>query len=66
MYVVFDKAGMAGGAYVLGVNCDSIPADAVKISDDEWREFIASPGSFKWDGHKIVSVPLHSVEGADQ
>ena len=34
-------------------NC-LIPADAIEITDEQWREFLANPGRRKWDDGEVV------------
>lgn len=44
----------------------TIPADAIQITNDQWKEFMEFPSARRWDGEKVVeysppAVPIVTV-----
>lgn len=61
-YAKFSADGIPTAFYSSEIN-PIIPADAVSITDEQWREFINNPGSRKWDGSSVVPhTPVKSPE----
>lgn len=57
-YAVFREDGTPGAFYSHDIHGENIPADAVEISEEQWREFINNPGLRKWvDGEVVEYMP---------
>jgi len=53
IYAVFDANGLPKGFYTPVVH-SKIPEGAVRISKEQWHEFIRNQGQRCWDGEKVV------------
>lgn len=62
---LFDTAGFPLAFYDTNMHA-AIPADAVAITDQQWREFIDHPGARRWAGAAVVPYawPPASVAAA--
>lgn len=54
-FVVVDEQGLPTAFFDSSIHGNAIPKDAVKITDNQWQEFIDNQGKRKWDGKKVVS-----------
>lgn len=53
----FDSVGLPSAFYAEDVN-DTIPAEAIEITDAQWQDFLANPGLRKWqDGDVVEYTP---------
>tara|TARA_R110000851_G_scaffold150518_3_gene291326 strand:+ start:734 stop:1093 length:360 start_codon:yes stop_codon:yes gene_type:complete len=52
-FAIFSTDGLPQGFYSDDVN-KVIPDNAVKITHDQWVEFIENSGRKKWDGSKVA------------
>ena len=53
IYALFDENGIPKGFYTPVIHAD-IPAGAVRISVEDWHEFITNMDRRRWDGEKVV------------
>ncbi len=56
MHAVFNDDGLPTGFYSEDLHAGKIPADAVEISEKQWRDFIDKPGQRKWLNGEVVAV----------
>lgn len=61
-YATFDVGGFPTAFYSLDINGDSIPIDAIEISNEQWLEFIANHGSRRWENGEVVEYTPPAVE----
>jgi hypothetical protein len=56
VFAVFAPNGAPSAFYTVELHGDSIPDDAVEISEAQWEEFINYPGLRKWENGEVVAV----------
>jgi hypothetical protein len=55
---VFDAEGLPAAFYSRDVHGDSVPAEAVEITDEQWQEFLDHQGLRRWlDGEVVTYDP---------
>lgn len=54
MYGLFDAEGFARAFYIDSVHGDAIPAEAIPITDEQWRDLIENQGRRRWVNGGIV------------
>ncbi|MBA1156939.1 hypothetical protein [Microvirga mediterraneensis] len=52
---VFDENGLPLGFYDQSIHGDAIPADAIEITNEQWREFIDHQGQRRFVDGEVVS-----------
>lgn len=50
---VFDAGGFPQAFYAPEIGGQTIPPDAIEISDDQWQEFIDNQGWRRWNGSSV-------------
>ena len=55
-YALFDDAGFPLAFFSPEIHGDTIPTDAVEITEEQWRELIENPGFRKWVDGEVVAV----------
>ena len=62
IYALFDDNGLPKGFFTPVIHAD-IPAGAVRISVEDWHEFITNMDRRRWDGEKVVEyVPAERLK----
>ena len=56
---MFDAAGIPTAFYNSDINTD-IPNGIVKITREQWQEFIDNPGLRRWDGANVIEYSAHA------
>jgi len=51
-YAIFDEQGFPKAFYSPDIHGDNIPEEAIKITEEQWEEFINNQGRRKWDFEK--------------
>jgi hypothetical protein len=55
-YGVFSSDGMPVAFYADSINGETgIPAAAIPLTDEQWREFVGNPGFRRWNGSRVVN-----------
>ena len=58
-FTLLDADGVPAAFYAPEIHGNNIPSEAVEITDEQWREFIANPGIRKLvDGEVVVVDPI--------
>ncbi|WLT07841.1 hypothetical protein RAM19_06815 [Bartonella apihabitans] len=51
----FDKDGFPVGFFPDVIGYKDIPANAVDITEDQWRDFLEHAGQRKWENGEVVT-----------
>lgn len=65
VFAKFDDEGFPVGFYTEEIHGDTIPTDAIEITNDQWREFLDNPGLRKWVNGEMAEYIPPSVEIPD-
>lgn len=61
-FAQFNETGFPTGFYDSNIHGKNIPKDAVKITNEQWNEFVNNQGSRIWQNGKVVEyVPSQEI-----
>ncbi len=61
-FAIFSEDGWPRGFFTEEVHGENIPAEAIAITDEQWREFVDNPGFRKWENGTVVPYEPPPVE----
>ncbi|WP_235925510.1 hypothetical protein [Brucella pseudintermedia] len=61
-YAIFNNQGLPTAFYCLDVHGDKIPPDAIKITEEQWLEFIENQGARQWVNGQVVEYSPPVIE----
>jgi hypothetical protein len=67
-YAIFDENGLPKAFYDKEIHGENIPKEAIKITDEQWLEFINNQGRRKWDFEKkqVVEFNLEDLISSEE